>query len=291
MKSILLEENLKEFQDFFESIIEAATNIISWQLRDDQSRVIFMSQFLSTDFQKKTFQGKMSDEGEKDLSSGTVYYYVETMHTIFKCEVIEIQEHSFVSKLPLELKALNKKESSSLLDEMKHFVKGHGLGNIVDETTSVRGEGRANQNQATHMRYNSPNTTDHISTKWRISSMSKRDSELFETELSFVSLDEEDELYADQRSAPRARPPKDKKINIEMPGKTDQRNLYPLFDLSQGGLGFIITDKSEFKVDQKLNVLGFDDKEFDTPMVVVIKAIRDVDKEGHQFKVGCAFQG
>ena len=66
--------------------------------------------------------------------------------------------------------------------------------------------------------------------------------------------------------------------------------MFSLFDLSQGGLGFITTDKDKFEINQKLNVLGFDNQSFETPMVVVVKAVRDTDDSGLIFKVGCAFQ-
>ena len=119
--------------------------------------------------------------------------------------------------------------------------------------------------------------------------MSKKDSELFEQELSFVTLDEEDKLFADQRAAPRARPPKDKMVCIQF-GDKSVGEMYSLFDLSQGGLGFITENPERFEVDQTLNILGFDNNGFETPMVVVVRAIRETDSTGSQFKVGCAFQ-
>ena len=124
---------------------------------------------------------------------------------------------------------------------------------------------------------------------WSMDTMSSHDSDLFEQELSFISLDEEDKLYADKRAAPRAKPPEGKMVTIQsqIPGK--KAGVYTLHDLSQGGMGFIIYDKNEYEREEIINILGFDDKSFEQPMVVQIKAIREADELGVQFKVGCAF--
>lgn len=291
MKSIQLKNNSKEYKNFFSEIAESNTAIISWQVGEDQSRTIRTCQISSFEIENNFFESVFIDKKNDLFNLGTIYFYIESKNTIFKAELVSVNDEKQKSTLPTELKKLNEDESKSLLNEMKNFVKGYGHANILTETTRVSGAETEKNNANNHMRYNSNNSTDHISTKWRMTSMSKHDSELFETELSFVALDEEDKLYADQRAAPRARPPKNKMINIQHPTIEDKSIFYSLFDLSQGGLGFIVLSADEFQVDQKLNVLGFDDKQFDSPMVIVVRAIRDVDESGALFKVGCAFQG
>lgn len=294
MKTISLENHLDDYKVLFNDLVDSSDSLIVWQIQEGK-RVIKAAKIHSLDLESFIFVANILEGQGPNFNSDEVYFYSKSQNIIFKASLENVIDTAQFYQLPKEIKIINEAETPAWMNEinlsdLSVFVKGYGFANIPQETTRVRGEGRANINQATHMRGNTVNGTEHISTKWRLNSMSEHDSELFETELSFVSLDEEDRLYADQRSAPRARPPKNKMICVQL-GERTIGEMFSLFDLSQGGLGFITSEKNKFEVGQNLNILGFDDKSFEAPMVVVVKAIRDTDDSGLVFKVGCAFQG
>lgn len=293
MRTICFSDNPNDYEILFQELINTRDTVISWQLQEGE-RLIKKSKVSSVDLDSNVFATKIIGSENGDFKKDTVYFFIKNKNIIFKSSLLHTND--FLSfRLPQELKVLDDKETSEWIknidmEDLNVFVKGHGFANIPLETTRVRGEGRANINTSKSSHYSGANTTDHISTKWRITSMSKHDSEMFETELSFVSLDEEDLKYADQRSAPRARPPSDKMVCVQRDGQA-MGEMFNLFDLSQGGLGFLTTEKDHFEVGQTLNILGFDDKNFEAPMVVVVRAIRETDESATMFKIGCSFQG
>ena len=76
-------------------------------------------------------------------------------------------------------------------------------------------------------------------------------------------------------------------IQYQVHGK--KLGVYTLHDLSQCGMGFIIYDKDEYELEEIVHIVGFDENNFEAPMVVQVKAIREADELGVKYKVGCAF--
>jgi hypothetical protein len=167
-------------------------------------------------------------------------------------------------------------------------VAGSGLANSHSKDLRLDGPGAEKDLAGKQLKYLG-SSTDKIETKWRMSSMSNHDSKLFEEELSFVTLDDEDKIFADKRAAPRARPPEEKVVTVQDIENLKPTETYPLHDLSQDGLGFIVLDPDIFTKVSELLVIGFDSSQFETPMVVKIMAIREADEFGVRLKVGCAF--
>jgi len=138
--------------------------------------------------------------------------------------------------------------------------------------------------------------TDQVSTKERVKNIepknteqSDRDKAIFEEELSFVSLDEEDKFYADKRDAPRAKPKEGK--TVIMRKKTDaddfEGNIHPLFDLSRGGLGAVALSETLYDKGEVVLIMGFDDNVLDQPMEAIVRSIRETDE--NTFKIGMQF--
>ena len=121
------------------------------------------------------------------------------------------------------------------------------------------------------------------------SEQSDRDREIFEEELRFVSLDEEDRIYADVRGAPRARPKKNKKVTIKAFKGLRKADVHHLFDLSRGGLSIIVEKRKLFSPGDVVEILSFDDKKLDNPMLAEVKSVRGADEQGKRFKVGMQF--
>ena len=143
--------------------------------------------------------------------------------------------------------------------------------------------------------------TDKVETKERVKSIevvpeikdtgqSERDRAIFEEELSFVSLDEEDQFYADKRDAPRAKPKEGKTVLIrkETDDADHEGNRHPLFDLSRGGLGALSDTEGLYDKGDIILVMGFDDNILDEPMRAIVRSVREADIPG-SFKIGMQF--
>lgn len=98
---------------------------------------------------------------------------------------------------------------------------------------------------------------------------------------------DEDEYFAAVREAPRTKAAGNKSVTLTIDGKDEERT-HPLFDLSQGGMGFIIDDKDEYERGQFLNVRLVDGKPAPFKMYGEIMAIRELEGE-EGFKVGVQF--
>lgn len=310
MKTLTKADNLLEIRDNFSEITVSGVPVLLWQLKDDGSRIIqpvFMKEMIGDD----QLLIQTATPGKFELKNQTVYFHIATHKIIFKSEIDELEERFARVKFPNEVKFIPDSVEAGVdedlgLQEFTKYIKGHGLGNHISDIMRVAGEGRANQNRENlrtyvaghglgnihterHMRLNTYNATEKISTKWSVSSMSSHDSDIFQAELDFVSLDEEDKLFADQRESVRVRPKGGKVLTIKKRDEADEEEIYPLFDLSQGGLSFLVTDKERYTKGNHILVMAFDEKRFDTPMQAQVMSIREADEFGVQFKVGCAF--
>jgi hypothetical protein len=96
-------------------------------------------------------------------------------------------------------------------------------------------------------------------------------------------------MYAEQREAPRSRPPEGKMMTLCKQNNPDSPGSYNLFDLSRGGFSFLVFSQSDYEKDDIIDVLGFDAQKFDSPMKAKVMSVREADEMGIQFKVGCKF--
>ncbi len=124
----------------------------------------------------------------------------------------------------------------------------------------------------------------------RVKSMSERsnrDQELLNSEFG-LSVDEEDKLFADKREAPRARPKNDKWVKVaRLAGEGPV--VYKLFDLSQGGMGFVGSNDVDFIKGAEIHIMGFNNFDLDDPLIGKVMSIRPMDGTENEFKIGVKF--
>jgi len=272
MKLLTKLDNYLEIHSLLSEAIDEHEVVVSWQ-KSESDRSIRITELLELDDIKDQLVFKQSPS--ETLNQTETYFFFKDQKIIFKSSLSDSSENSFLIDFPAELKNLEETE-----------VKELDINGYLDQNVFfVAGAGRANDPGL----MSADLSADKMSTKWTMNSMSSKDSELFAQELSFVTLDEEDRIYADKREAPRARPPEGKTVGVIKKDHPETVLDFPLFDLSQGGLGFLIEDKDLYQVGDHLLVTQFGSKAFDQPMEVEIKAIRDTDQSATTFKVGCAF--
>lgn len=305
MKTLSITSDLDEINKIFANVQSSVEVVVAWQVDPlTQTRNIFHSTLSKIINQDNSLLFTTINDAAYDFNSEPVYFYVENKMFIFKSEQISIQNNLLSVNFPDELKLLDEAEDDKLkavfssinpdyekvapsyVEALEppqkgyEFVSGSGPdANVAPDWQRAEGGGR----------------TERIETMWKgaisqHNNQSDRDKNLFEQELSFVTLDEEDKKYADQRIAPRAKPPEGKMVIIQ--SKTHsfkQEEVCPLYDLSRGGLGFMVFSESAYEKGEVVNVLGFDESKFDQPMFVIVRSIREADELGIQFKVGCQF--
>lgn len=115
-----------------------------------------------------------------------------------------------------------------------------------------------------------------------------KDHVLLTQEVGDLTIDEEEKKFLGQRGTPRARPKKGKMVTVKKKLGADN-HTYPLYDLSMGGLAFLCPEESLFEVDSELEILSFDKKNFEDPMIAIIRVIKELTELQGQFKVGVQF--
>jgi hypothetical protein len=179
----------------------------------------------------------------------------------------------------------------SSTDNLNTSMSGKSSSSSERLSTSMVGKGKT-EHQTT--RVNAKTKTDHSSTTVATKTkeeyeQSQRDKEIFETQLSFISLDEEDKKFAGQRDAPRARPEKGKMITMKVQGSDQEKESHELFDLSRGGLGVICFDEDRYAKDDIIEIFAFDKNILDSPMLSIIRSVREADETKTSFKIGMQF--
>lgn len=253
-----------QYAKVFSRLVESQCEIIVWQMNpNNQKRTV-----------NESTVKKVSNVLKFSLPVGVtfdaelpMYFYIEDGQIIFKTQFLEYADNHFCVALPPELKFLDEPESETLK---------RGMG--VDVATKWKSRRFAS---------GSENISTFIKPK-KMAERSSRDKEFLGQEFDFMSLDEEDKLFADKRESKRVKPKTDKLVKILVNGQKEAK-VYKLFDLSQGGMAFVAYDLNDLPKAAEIQVLGFDAFDLDDPLYGTIMSHRAVDEAQVEFKVGIKF--
>lgn len=319
MRVIDKDQDGAEVLQLFTEMIDQRKFLILWQLVDGQRKIhpIYIDK---VNVEADGLDVSSAKAEDFELDETIVYFFCKSDNLIFKSELKEYFGPQAKLHVPKEIKLLDQEDQAPLAElidvfnEEKVFVEGKGRGNQSFDDSLVAGGGEANiqsdeflkgttagtdhlSDKEVHKtstenfdKYRSDATqTEKISTKWAVKSMSAADTALFEEELSYITLDEEDKMYEGMRAAPRAKPPEGKMVTAQEASGERAPGTYVLYDLSRGGLSFLVFSSDEFARGELVHILAFDTKKFDEPMIAEVKSVREADELGVQFKVGCQF--
>lgn len=104
--------------------------------------------------------------------------------------------------------------------------------------------------------------------------------------LKKLDTTEEEQVYSSLREAPRARPQGEKKVSLYKTGEPESRAVYSMFDISRGGLSFLVSQEDLFQKGDYLEVAALEDDELDTILIGEVMSIRSHDEV---WKVGIKF--
>jgi hypothetical protein len=121
----------------------------------------------------------------------------------------------------------------------------------------------------------------------KVKSLSSTNRKNLVSDLGFLSIDEEDKIYAEKRASKRARP-QVKKIVLLILENGDSFEE-KLFDLSTGGLSFVTSHPERYSLQAKMHFLAFDKIPMDGLLKGEVVGFREVDAKGVEFKIGIKF--
>lgn len=240
--------------------------MVVWQLVPETgTRKISSSKLNSYQLEKKLLHIEVTEPVlEPELP---LYCYSEDGQFIFKTGIKDFKKNTFSIHLPDEI---------HMLEDPDIAVIRGSIG--VDLSTAWR---------VKRLNVDTDSKPDYMVVK-SMKDRTSRDQEFLNNEFNSVSLDEEEKMYADKRESPRARPKQDKWVKLM--GEVDnQVHLMKLFDLSQGGIGFITFEPHLFPKGSKIRVVGFENFDLDDPLVGQVMSHRQIDESQIEFKIGCKF--
>lgn len=265
MKVINSENGFLVYQKIFSALQANRLELIAWQVRPDSGERHRCNMLISAyNMETKSLHLEQDSATQVRMDQNlSIYFYSDDAQIIFKCAPQEIRDTNVSVRQPDEIK---------LLDEPDV--------NIVREKIGL---------PKREWSYRNVNFDDLGEGFMRVKSMverSSRDQEFLNQEFAPVSLDEEEKMFAGKRETPRARPKTDKKVRIHIGGED---RIYKLFDLSQGGMGFLTNVADEFVANSQVQVVGFDDFKLDDPLIGTVKSVRQIEGIELEFKVGVKF--
>ena len=249
---------------------------IAWQINEGNSRIIHEVKLteIKNDEESLIFSGVNMAFNDREI-----FFYSKEQKVIFKTQITVKEDNRITVKIPEVMKALDESDQSKMEGMLAAF--SHASKDQEESEPSIDDRGNINDSFGFGEK--------HDGHQWLTDSMSEHDAKILSEELSYITLEEEDQMFEGMRATPRAKPPEGKMITVQVEKDARPQASYMLYDLSQGGLSFLVFTKDEFSVGEKVFIKAFDTKKFETPIISEVKAIRDADQLGVQFKVGCEF--
>ena len=292
MESFNKDEDRVVFTEIIQGLFLDFSPVISWEVRGDTSRQIHPVKIAHVDNDNETLNFTLAEESEFKFSTENIFFFSEEQKVIFKSPKQSIDGNQLTVSIPDVIKRFEGVDEAELQSKIEYFKQAQegpssdpfADFNLDDDTVTDK-----QNDPLAGLSVLQGAGTENIQTNWITKSMSTHDAELFTTELSYIKLDEEDKKFEGVRSTPRAKPPEGKMVTVQISDESLPQATYTLYDLSQGGLSFLVFAKDEFNTGDQLIVKAFDTKKFESPMNATIRAITEADDMGIQYKVGCEF--
>lgn len=266
MRVIKSDSGFLAYQKIFRHVQSNHSPLVVWQVMPESGeRKISESRLNSFHLETKLLHFELA--GDFVLKSSLpLYCYSEDGQFIFKTDITDIKNNVFSVLVPEEIKLLE--------DPDVAFIKGASGVDLSPVWKTKR------------MNLDADDKPDHMVVK-SMSERTARDQDYLNMEFQ-LTLDEEDKMYADKRETPRARPKIDKFVKV-LAETSEETHYLKLFDLSQGGMGFISLEPEHFPKGSKILVMGFDEFDLDDPLIGQVMSHRPIDDMQIEFKIGCKF--
>lgn len=266
MRVIKSDTGILAYQKIFKQIKSHHSPVVIWQVSPETGeRQVLESRLTSFHLESGLIHFELP-KGKTLSKDSLVFVYVEDGPLIFKSALKDLSDLALSLEIPAEIKLLEDPEAV----EVKK--------NIGQEVSTVW--------KTKRVPIDVDKSLDIMRVK-RMAQRTSRDQTYLNQEFN-LSLDEEDRIFADKRESPRARPKVQKSVKVQVSGDDNVYSL-KLFDLSQGGIGFICGKPEIFPKGTEIQVVGFEDFNLDDPLIAEVMSLRPLDSKGIEFKIGCKF--
>jgi hypothetical protein len=267
MRVIKSDTGYVAYQKIFRHIHTQSSRLVVWQVSPQTGEKHILNSVLNSyHFESGLLHFQSQDEFSfKDECP--LFFYAEDGQFIFKSQLKEVRKGVFTVEVPKELKLL---EAPDVI-----VIQGNTGINMSDVWKTKKLDVDVD-------------TGPDLMIVKSMSQRTSRDKEFLDQEFDSVSLDEEEKLFADKRESPRARPKKGKLVKVKSELGPEEY-MMSLFDLSQGGMGFITVNVEQFPKGSKILVLGFEEFNLDDPLIGKIMSHRLMDGSQIEFKIGVKF--
>ena len=271
------EENKEKLAEIIQLMGMDMDPMVAWEISSD-GRIIHDVKLgeIRNDTEEFDFKGSALT-----FKSDLIFFYSREQKFIFKTSLIKNDGKLLTVKIPDTIKVLEDEEKVKMEKMLEMFNMDSGAERLEEVAASVGEDGQIVDSFGF--------ANNHPESDWLTKFMSENDAALLNTELSYISLDEEDEMFQGVRQTPRAKPPEGKMVTVQVENDARPQSTYTLYDLSRGGMSFLVFTQDEFTVGEKVYLKAFDTNKFEAPILTKVKAIREADALGIQFKVGCEF--
>lgn len=254
------------YQKIMKHLQANASKVVLWQVFPETGERSVTNSILNSFHVESKLMHFELPNGAKVRNNLPIYCYSKDGMFIFKTNIKDMKSNVFSLAFPEEIKLLEDPEIT--------FIKGSAGIDLAEPWRTKS------------LNLDRDRGPDYMKVK-SMSERSSRDQEFLNAEFN-PSLDEEDKMFADKRESPRARPKIDKWVKLVGEG-SEEVHLLKLFDLSQGGIGFVSMEPDKFPKGSKIMVVGFDDFNLDDPLIAQVMSHRAIDDTQIEFKIGCKF--
>lgn len=256
MKNVSAEDGFLVFQKFFTDLLRLEVEMVVWQVSTtDGKRRVHRSVLTSFKYEQGRLHLQNAEGKEFDFQDDVLFCWAEKDGVIFKTTQIPTDGGGLSLKLPEKLCFLEGPELT--------VIQG-GAAPALPNTDAGKVKPLPGQERSGH------------------------DLEILKQGLDAMTLAEEDKLYADKREAPRVRAKGNKVISVCLADRPETSTEQPLFDLSRGGLAFVVEAEKRFQKGDMIFVLEIENNRLDSPLVGEVMSVRKLDDESG-YKVGVKF--
>lgn len=254
MKNVTAEEGFLVFQKFFTDLLRLEAEVVVWQVSEiDGRRTIHRTVLTSFKYEQGRLHLQNKEGKDFDFNDDVLFCWAEKDGVIFKTKQLEKDNSGISLQLPEKL----------------CFLEGPELTVIKGATVLKTDIGL-----------------------WKVKRLgderSGHDQELLEKGLEAMTSDDEEKLYADKREAPRVRAKGERRIKVCVEGDEDTALDHVLYDLSRGGLAFVVEVEDHFKKGDTIHVLEIEKAPLDSPLIGEVMSVRALDND-EGFKIGIKF--
>ena len=272
--------NELEILDIFHELQEANGRFLIWRKQKiaGEERVRVVTGILSSNLVEKEVVFIDLTSGNKLVENfgeeSDLFCFNPDQNLLFKAKIKELKLTKITLSFPNKINIISAKNVKIILPELSDPKLKKVFGTTESESAQLESNIDVNGDPL-------PNNEEVSNIK----------PEIKTTEDSQEQDTNEVEDYTAIRSAPRGKASGDQVVEVLFTSgpMTGEKGYYELYDLSVGGLSFIVFDENEIPMGTKVNITNLGGNEKRPPLKAEAVSFAELDPTSGEFKVGLKF--